>query len=178
MAVADIVERSESEISDMIASGQARNRADARYKEIEKGVIRGSGALSLTEQRISSLWRRADALLAADPQAVDIAVLQKLFNESVHLPEDARRVLEECDAARVFFTPANFALMVLLPMAQKGRDALNALTIDKLDSATMRPVSRQASDNDEGDRPLNKKQRDIQRKTEAIQRAALRMMKR
>ncbi|WNC95576.1 hypothetical protein RI103_39485 (plasmid) [Paraburkholderia sp. FT54] len=175
MAVVDVVERPESEVSDLIASGQARNRAAARYKEIEKGVIRGSVALSLTEQRISSLWRRADALLAANPQAVEIAALQKLFNESVHLPEDARRVLEECEAARVFFTPGNFALMAMLPMSQKGRDLLNALTVDILDNSAMRPLVRQALANAAGDRPLNKKQRDLQRKMEAIQRAARRM---
>lgn len=178
MAVVDVVELPESEISDMIASGQVRNRAAARYKEIEKGVIRGSAALSLTEQRISSLWRRADALLAADPQAVDIAALQKLFNESVYLPEDARCILDECEAARVFFTAENFSLMAMLPMSQNGRNVLNALTVDKLDKSAMRPLVRQALGSTGGDRPLNKKQRDLQRKTEAIKRAAKRMTKR
>ncbi|MBY4869036.1 hypothetical protein K6W76_21395 [Burkholderia anthina] len=177
MAIVDVVERPESEISDLIASGQARNRAAARYKEIEKGVIHGSAALSLTEQRISSLWRRADALLAADPQAVEIAALQKLFNESVHLPEDARRILDECEAAQAFFTAENFALMAMLPMAPNARDVLNALTIDKLDKSTMSPL-RQSLERAGGDRPLNKKQRDFQRKMEAITRAAKRMTRR
>lgn len=175
MAVVDVFERSESEISDLVATGQARNRAAARYKEIEKGVIRGSVALSLTEPRISSLWRRADTLLAADPQAVEIAPLQKLFNESVHLPEDARRILEECEAAGVFFTPGNFALMAMLPMSQKAKDLLNALTVDILDNSATRPLARQALANAAGDRPLNKKQRDHRRKMEAIQRAARRL---
>ncbi|TDN58987.1 hypothetical protein [Paraburkholderia sp. BL10I2N1] len=178
MAVVDVVERSESEVRDLIASGLASNRAAARYKEVEKGVIRGSAALSLSERRITSLWRRADALLAADPQAVDIAGLQKLFNESVHLPEDARRVLEECEAARVFFTPANFALMAMLPMSPAARGVLNALTIDKLDNSVVQLPARQDLPNSAGDRPLNKRERDLQRKMAAIQRAAQRVIKR
>ncbi|KVL93081.1 hypothetical protein [Burkholderia stagnalis] len=178
MAVVDVVERTESEVSDLIASGQARSRAAARYKEVEKGVIRGSAALSLTEQRISSLWRRADALLAADPQAIEIAALQKLFNESVHLPEDARHILDECEAARLFFTAENFALMAMLPMPQNGRDVLNALTVDKLDRSSTVPLVRHALGNAREDRPPNKKQRDFHRKMEAIKRAATRMTKR
>jgi len=178
MAVVDVVERSESEISDLIASGQARNRAAALYKEIEKGVIRGSAALSLTEQRISSLWRRADALLAADPQAVEIAALQRLFNESVHLPEDASRILEECEAARMFFTAENFALMAMLPMSQKSKDVLNALTVNKLDKSATQSFERPALANQAANRPLSKKQRDFQRKMEAIKRAAQHMTKR
>lgn len=178
LTVVDVIERSESEVSDLIASGQARNRADARYKEIEKGVIRGSAALSLTEQRISSLWRRADALLAADPQAVDIATLQKLFNESVHLPEDARRVLEDCTAALAFFTPRNFALMAMLPMSQSGKNVLKALSVEKLDNSAVQPIAHQKLANAGADRPLNKKQRDIQRRMQAIQRAAQQTTKR
>lgn len=175
LAVVDVIERSESEISDLIASGQARNREDARYKEVNKGVVRGSAALALTEPRISSLWRRADTLLAADPQIVTIAVLQKLFNESVHLPEDAKRILEACEAAKAFFAPANLALMSLLPMSQKGREVLRALTLDKLDGSAVRPVSHHVPTNADADRPLTKKQRDLQRKTAAIQRAAQRI---
>jgi len=63
----------------------------------------------------------------------------------------------------------------MLPMSQKGRDLLNALTVDILDNSAMRPLVRQALANGAGDRPLNKKQRDLQRKMEAIQRAARRM---
>jgi len=178
LAVTEIVERSEAEISDLIASGLVRNRADARYKEIEKGVVRGSGALSLTEQRVSLLWRRADALLAANPQAVDIAGLQKLFTESVHLPKDARSVLEECAAAKVFFTQENFALVAMLPMSQSARNVLNALTVEKLDASSVKPVVREAALDSSVARSPSKKQRERKRKTEAILRAAQRLVKR
>ncbi|WP_109479667.1 hypothetical protein [Paraburkholderia sp. C35] len=178
MAVFDVVERTESEVDDLIVSGQARNRATVRYKETQKGVIRGATALSLTEQRISSLWRRADALLAADPQAIEIAGLQKLFNESVHLPEDAKRIVDECEAARLFFTTENFALLAMLPMSQNGRDVLNALTVGKLDKSNTVPLAHKALGNVSENRPLNKKQRDFHRKMEAITRAAKRTTKR
>ncbi|WP_433693241.1 hypothetical protein [Paraburkholderia phenoliruptrix] len=176
MRVVDIVERGAAEISELIASGQFRNRAEARYKEIDKGAIRGASVMSLSEPRISSLWRRADALLAADPLALEIAALQRLFTEANQLPHDALQVMKACEAAQGFFAPENCKLMAMLPMPQTAKDALMELTLGRLDGyATRRPQKNTVDERLA--RPISKKQRDLQKRLEATLREAKRFAK-
>jgi hypothetical protein len=177
MVVVEVVERSAGEINDMVATGQARNRSEARYKEVERGVIRGSGMVELSESAISSLWRRADALLAANPMDVDISGLQRLFTEANHLPQQARGIVKACEAAEAFFTPANFALMTLLPMESKAKEALGNLTVEKLDAYAVVSSGHRAGSDGGAEKPLSKKRRDLLKRTEAIQRAASRIGK-
>jgi hypothetical protein len=173
MAVVDVIERSPSEISELVAAGQFHNRAEARYKQVEMGAIRGSGVMSLSEAVIASLWRRADYLLAADPLALEISALQRLFTEANQLPHDAREVMKACEAAQAFFAPENLKLMALLPMPQKYKDALPKLTVDTLDSHVLQQPDRSATD-DIGRCPLTKHERDLKKRLEAIQRDAKR----
>ncbi|WP_205168813.1 hypothetical protein [Burkholderia sp. LMG 13014] len=131
-AVTEVSERGEAEISELIASGQARNRSEARYKETVKGTIRGTGVLRLSESGLTSLERRARALLSADPLAVDIAELQQLFNETVHLPTEVRDVADACRAGAVFFSAENFELMSELSLPPRAKTVLRSLTVGRL----------------------------------------------
>jgi hypothetical protein len=174
MAVVDVVERTASEISDLVAAGQFRNRAEARYKQVEKGAIRGSGVMSLSEAVIASLWRRADYLLAANPLALDISGLHRLFTEANKLPHDAREVMKACEAGQALFAPENLKLMAMLPMPQRYKDALPKLTVDTLDAHVFQRPHRSATDNDIGRRSLSRNERDLKKRLEAIQRDAKR----
>ncbi|WP_157627583.1 hypothetical protein [Burkholderia gladioli] len=134
LAVSDVVERSESEIGDLIASGQARNRSEARYKEVVKGHIAGTSVLALSQTKLDALERRARSLLAADPQAAKIDELQKLYHEATYLPEDIAAVASQAEAAGVFFAPANFELMTYLPASNETKARLKSLTVQQIES--------------------------------------------
>ena len=157
MAVVEVVERSAVEISDMVASGQARNANEARYREVERGVIRGSAMADLSEQVITSLWRRADALLAANPMDLEISGLQKLFTEANVLPQQAREIVKACEAAEGFFTPANFALLTLLALSPKDKGVLANLTVEKLDAYSVSQTASASAVEDGIGKPLSKK---------------------
>lgn len=132
-AVTEVSERSEAEISEVIASGQARSRSEARYKQTVKGMIRGTSVLRLSESRLISLERRARALLSADPLAADISELQRLFNETVHLPMEVRDVEEACRAGATFFSSENFELMSDLALPPRAKAVLRSLTVGALE---------------------------------------------
>lgn len=176
LIVTETIERSQAEISDLVASGQVRNGAAARYKEITKGLIAGVEILGVTEQKVSSLWRRADALLATDPQAADVASLQKLFHETVYLPSDAQRIIEACQAAELFFSPANFALVTYLPMSQGSQGILRSLTVEKLDRHAASMLAAHSQSESVGEY-ANKRQRAAQRRVEAATKNAQRLNK-
>jgi hypothetical protein len=160
MTVSDVVQRSESEVDDLVASGQFSSRQAARYRDVSKGAIQGTGMLVLTSSKLESLWRRADSLLAADPLALEPGLLRALFADANGLPAQAQEVARACDAAEAFFTAANFSVMNFLPMSPTARDRLAALTLVSLDAH----VEKIAKDRFEGGaasvKPLSKKQRD------------------
>lgn len=165
MAVTEIVKRSEKEIEDVVASGLFRTAEAARYKEIQKGALKGVAIFALTDTSVESLWRRADALLAADPQVLDISALHKLYAEAHNLPNRAREVLGQCDAGREFFAPSHLALMAQLSKTQGGNTALLKLTVDMLDAqCAPKPVQARAST--VFTKPMNKKQQDHFRRAE------------
>jgi hypothetical protein len=165
MSVTEIVMRGEKEIEDVVASGLFRTAEAARYKEVQKGVLKGTTVFALTDTSVASLWRRADTLLAADPQVLDISALHKLYAEAHNLPNQAREVLRQCDAGKEFFAPSNLALMVQLSKTQGGNTALPKLTVEMLDTqCAPKPVQTQTSTI--FTKPLNKKQRDHFRRAE------------
>ncbi|MFL9918831.1 hypothetical protein PQR75_26305 [Paraburkholderia fungorum] len=171
LSVVEVVERSQAEIADMVSSGLARNRAAARYKEVEKGVLQGVAVLDLSERKMSSLWRRADALLTADPQSVQVSGLQELYNEAYYLPIDARNATAACDAGNLFFSAANVRLMTLLTMSPTAKETLSKLTLATLDARTPRPSSQTSESGSGSDRP-SRRQRDESKKLAAIKRDA------
>jgi hypothetical protein len=164
MAVSDAIERSESEIDDLVASGQFKNRQAARYEDVSRGSIEGTGMLALTESKIESLWRRTDSLLAANPLAMEAGPLQALFADANGLPGKAQDIAKACVAAEAFFTPANFGVMAFLPMSLIARDRLAALTLDDLDAYAGKIAKERSSSGTVASKPLNKKQQDHYRR--------------
>lgn len=165
MAVTEIVRRSEKEIEDVVASGLFRTAEAAQYKEVQKGVIKGSAVFALTEASVAPLWRRADALLATDPQGLDISTLHKLYAEAHNLPSQSQEILRQCDAGKEFFTRSNLALMAQLSKSESAGASLATLTAEMLDAQYARkPVQARAPALSA--QPLNKKQRDHFRRAE------------
>lgn len=165
MAVTEIVRRTEREIEDVIASGLFRTAEAARYKEVRKGGLKGTAVLSLTETSVEFLWRRADALLAADPQMLVGSDLHNLYAEAHNLPNAAREVLRQCEAGNEFFDSSNVALMAQLSKAQTGNASLLALTVEMLDARSVQE-SIQGRASTRPAKPLSKKQQDHFRRAE------------
>ncbi|AIO31115.1 hypothetical protein DM39_1505 [Burkholderia cenocepacia] len=179
-AITEVSERGEAEISELIASGQARNRSEARYKETVKGTIRGTGVLRLSESGLTSLERRARALLSADPLAADIAELQRLFNETVHLPMEVRDVADACRAGAAFFSADNFELMSDLSLPQRAKSTLRSLTLGTLEEHS-KAISRsgvETARNSSAPRVDSKRERAAKKRLVAQLRSAQRMVRR
>ncbi|ASW00151.1 hypothetical protein CJU94_19560 [Paraburkholderia aromaticivorans] len=174
LSIMEVVERTQAEITDMVSSGLARNRAGARYKEVEKGVLQGVNVLDLNEKQMSTLWRRADALLASDPQGAEVAELQELFQETHYLPTDARRTIAACEAGRLFFSPTNFRLMTFLPMSSNAKSMLAKLTVATLDSHIPKHSSQGPADGATAGK-TSRRERDALKKLAAIKRDAERL---
>jgi hypothetical protein len=164
MTVTDVIQRSESEIDDLVASGQFNNRQAARYQDVSTGSIQGTGMLALTESKIESLWRRADSLLAANPLAMESGPLQTLFADANAVPAQAQDIAKACAAAEAFFTPANFGVMTFLPMSLTAKERLAGLTLDNLDAHAEKIAKERSGGGVLSVKPLSKRQRDHYRR--------------
>jgi len=158
MVVTEAFERSAAQIDEMVSSGTAPNRTAARYYEVSKGTIEGSGMLALSECELEKMWRNADNLLAANPQAAKMPELISLFTDVNRLPLKAREVVDACESARKFFSSSNFATISFLPMKRDARERLINLTLDALDAHALPTKAKSIA------KPLNKKQRDHYRR--------------
>jgi hypothetical protein len=164
LKVSEVTERSEGEIDDLVESGRFNNRQAARYKDVARGSIEGTGMLALTESKIESLWRRADSLLAANPLAMESAPLQALFADANALPAKAQDIVRACAAAEAFFTPANFSVMAFLPMSSNAKERLAGLSLADLDAHAEKIAKDRSSSGIVAAKPLNKKQQDHYRR--------------
>ncbi|WP_213305984.1 hypothetical protein [Paraburkholderia sacchari] len=145
LTVAEDIERSGAEIDDIVASGRARSREEARYAQVAKGTIAGVPVLGLSAKALRSMEARTNALLAANPQEADIASLQKLFNDATYLPEDVQSLKRACVAGETFYSGENFKLMAYLPGAPETRRRL-----DRLARADLEDRSKQIDAKDLG----------------------------
>lgn len=157
MDVTEVVERSSKEIDELVAAGTVNSRAEARYNEVRLGVVQGTAILKLLGPDLEKMWRRCDALLAANPLEATMSEIQNLHSDVYNLPILAREVIASCEAGGLFFSAANFETLSHLPMPDADRAALRALTLDKLDSyAQKKPVQPSST---ESPRQLSEKQR-------------------
>jgi len=137
-------------------------------------VLQGGDVLDLNEKQMSSLWRRADALLASDPQGAEVVTLQELFQETHYLPTDARQAIAACEAGNLFFSVTNFRLMTYLPMSSNAKGLLSKLTLATLDSHISKKVNNGPAE-DLGTAKTSRRQRDALKKLAAIKRDAERL---
>lgn len=163
MAVTEVVQRSEKEIENLVESGLFRSQEAARYNEVRKGTLVGTSIFALKDSVVLRLWNRADALLSADPQTLDISKLHVMFTEAHNLLNQARDVLRQCDAGKEFFAPANLALMALLPQRNDARTSIVSLTVDELDKQAAEIITQSGPIRVVANR-LNKKGRDHYRR--------------
>lgn len=157
MAVTEVIERSSKEIDELVAAGTVNSRAEARYSEVRRGVIQGVAVWTLFEGDLEKMWRRCDALLAADPQAAAMSQIHSLYSDVYQLPVLARSVLDACEAGHLFFSESNFETLSHLPMTDTERVALRSMTLDKIDAFAPKKVSQPRSE--EAPRRLSEKQR-------------------
>lgn len=162
MAISETIERTEKEIDEIVAAGLAQSRSSARYYEVRKGVIEGSKVWTLFEGDLERMWRRTDALLAADPQAASISKLHALFTDVHQLPNEVRSVVEACEAGKLFFSTSNLSLLAELPMSASAKRRLESLTPGQIEAYIF--AKKPGGGTPAVPRKLTKKQRDHYRR--------------
>jgi hypothetical protein len=130
------VELSEEEIDEAKASNPHNARADLRFREEDKGVLRGHKFPAIDwsfKEGVRVLFIEADKLVDLSPRSMSMQDLTKWANWSEDLDEAVARVVSAIKEAEEFFTRESFELFQFLPSTTGTRDKLKSFNLATLD---------------------------------------------
>lgn len=170
--VTEDIERSNDEINTLQDLNPGGSRERFRYREVSRGILPGLRvlALNIRDEIISRLTGKAAALVSADIASLATDQLLEWQQWAFHFDETLQRARDIVASANALFTPQSFQLMAYLANDSKEKAALQTLTTSILlesDSDVTRPARP-----NHAPMAMSKKQRDIQKRLEAIQRNA------
>ncbi|MGI4816045.1 MAG: hypothetical protein ACRYGG_22300 [Janthinobacterium lividum] len=119
--VIETIERSATEIERLVESGAARNSQEARYAQIDRGVVKGLYAF-LNFLPIDDAHRKAEALHWMDPLTLDIGEMIRCTADLNALTDVVSAGERWISAVQGFLSPSNLSVLAfLLPVDQRSR---------------------------------------------------------
>lgn len=155
-AVRSVVERSEQEIEDMLASSPGLTRERAKYRSETVGHIQGLSVFKAQPENLQQLWTEMQHIL--DLNVIDCSFTK--LSRAARWIEDFETTSETTASAlsegEKFFTTSNFALLRALPMSEADRSMLQRDPIDSLAKSRQLQPSSHRSNKQPQEKPRSK----------------------